>query len=70
MIDQQSNFSPVGLKTKFVGEAQSRKDLEKNVIEREVQLLYNSPECILNTEVSKSGHFRSLREESCNPCCG
>ena len=29
MIDQQSNFSPLGLKTEFVGEAESRKDLEK-----------------------------------------
>ena len=69
MIDQQSNFSPLGLKTEFVGEAQSRKDLEKKVMEGEVQLIYISPEMYSQEfEVPKNAHFRSLREKSCSPC--
>ena len=65
MIDQQSNFSPLGLKTEFVGEAQSRKDLEKKVMDGEVQLIYISPgmysqECEVRRMLTSEVYVKNL----------
>ncbi len=48
MIDQHLKFSPCGLKTEFVGEAQVNKEIEWMVIKGKVQLVYISPESLIN----------------------
>ena len=46
MVD--TKFSPRGLKTDFVGEAQSHEGAEKWVLRGESQLVYISPENLIN----------------------
>ena len=48
MVDQHAKFSPRGLKTDFVGEAQSDEGAEKRVLRGESQLVYISPENLIN----------------------
>ena len=50
MMDQRQQFAPTGLTVEFVGEAQ--KDIEtcSRVVNGDVQLVYISPESLLNTK--------------------
>ena len=54
MMDQTSKYSPKGLSTKFVGEAQTDSDVIRRVLKGQVQLLYISPESILVND-----HYRN-----------
>ena len=49
MIDQQQKFLQRGIKAEFVGQAQVDKAVVKRVLEGDLQLLYISPENLLNT---------------------
>jgi len=48
MMDQKSNFAPKGVDANFVGEAQEDPTTIANVLQGKVQLLFISPELILN----------------------
>lgn len=47
MMDQQSRFTRCGFSTEFVGEAQSNKSVTRRVLSGEVQLVYITPENIV-----------------------
>ena len=48
MMDQQAKFTPRGLKAEFVGKAQTDVEVVKKVLHGDVQLLFISPESIIN----------------------
>lgn len=50
MLDQRQRFTPTGLSVDFVGEAQTDNDVRSRVVNGDVQLVYISPESILNTK--------------------
>ena len=47
MMDQKAKFSPRGIITEFVGEAQVSKEAVMNVLHGKAQLVFISPEGIL-----------------------
>ena len=47
MINQHTKFTPRCLKTEFVGEAHTDVEVVKKVLQGEVQLLFISPENII-----------------------
>ena len=49
MIDQHSKYAPLGLNTEFISELTDFRT-EKKVISEKVQLVYVSPESIINNE--------------------
>ena len=51
MIDQKSRFAPVGLTAEFVGEAQEDPNAVRRVLKGQVQLVYLSPENLINNEL-------------------
>lgn len=54
MIDQQQKFVMKGIKAEFVGEAQTDQAAISRVMKGELQLLYISPESILNSRRYRS----------------
>ena len=54
MMDQQAKFAPRGVTTEFVGEAQSDPAAKVRVLKGEAQLVFISPESILNNEQYRS----------------
>ena len=54
IMDQTSKYSPKGLSTEFVGEAQTDSDVIRRILKGQVQLLYISPESILVND-----HYRN-----------
>ena len=48
VIDQRQKFTPKGLKVEFVGEAQTDESCIKAVLQGKIQLVYISPESLLN----------------------
>ena len=54
MMDQQAKYSPLGLRTEFVGEAQIDAAVKEKVRAGEVQLVYITPECILETSTYRN----------------
>ena len=48
MIDQKAKFSPRSLRTEFIGEAQLDRDAVQQVLAGDVQLVFISPESIIN----------------------
>ena len=55
MMDQQQKFSERGIKAEFVGEAQTDKAIVAKVLRGDLQLLYISPENLLN-----NSNFQSI----------
>lgn len=55
MMDQQEKFMWQGIKTEFVGEAQTDPIVNQKVLGGDLQLLYISPENLLNNK-----RFRSM----------
>ena len=47
MMDQHSKFASRGLKTEFVGEIQKNQDVSRKVLRGEVQLVYITPENLI-----------------------
>ena len=54
MIDQQQKFVMKGIKAEFVGEAQTDQAAISRLMKGELQLLYISPENILNSRRYRS----------------
>lgn len=54
MMDQTQKLQSKGLKTEFVGEAQTDPNVVKRVLEGDLQLLFISPESLLNNEKFRS----------------
>jgi len=54
MVDQQSKFSPKGLSTEYVGEAQPDLAVKRKVLNGDVQLVYISPECLIMNKTYRS----------------
>ena len=48
MMDQRQRFTPTGISVEFVGEVQTDNDACTKVVNGEVQLVYISPESMLN----------------------
>ena len=48
MIDQQAKYAPRGLQTDFVGEEQLDPAVKDRVLQGKVQLVYITPECIID----------------------
>ena len=55
MVDQHHKFAERGIKAEFVGEAQADKAVVAKVLRGDLQLLYISPENLLNNR-----NFRSM----------
>ena len=54
MIDQQSKFARYGLSTEFVGEAQTDKEVSKRVLNGKVQLIFITPENIVENPMFRN----------------
>ena len=48
MMDQKAKFTPQGIVTEFVGEAQDNQAAVENVLQGRVQLVFMSPEALLH----------------------
>ena len=59
MVDQKRNFIHKGITVEFVGDAQDSEEATKSVIRGDVQLVYISPESILNNR-----KFRNMLQNS------
>ena len=63
MMEQRSKFVPRGLNAEFVGEEQTDKSIIQRVIKGKVQLVFISPESILNNPMFRnmlhSQHYRN-----------
>ena len=60
MMDQQSKFTSKGISAEFVGEAQQNKAVIKRVLRGDVQLVYITPESIIENPV-----FRNMLMTPC-----
>ena len=60
MMDQKEKFSTTGIITDFVGEAQTDNDAVSKVISGQVQLVFISPESII-----ENPHFRNMLLSQC-----
>lgn len=54
MIDQRSKFARYGISTEFVGEAQTEKSVVKRVLNGDVQLVYVTPENIVENPIYRN----------------
>ena len=54
MVDQQQKFADKGIKAEFVGEAQTDEAVITRVLQGDLQLLYISPENLLNNPKFRS----------------
>ena len=50
MMDQKAKFEQMGICAEFVGEAQDSKEAKVRVIAGEIQLIFISPESLLNSK--------------------
>jgi len=50
MVDQKRNFKHVGISVEFVGKAQDNEEAIQSVLRGDIQLVYISPEFILNNK--------------------
>ena len=68
MLDQKAKFTPRGLKAEFVGEAQDDPQSIKAVVEGLAQLVYISPESLVENVVYRRMLLSTpyIKEE---PCC-
>ena len=64
MIDQHFKFSPRGLKTDFVGEAQTDPEAEQRILKGISQLVYISPENLLNSKKYRNMLLQPVYEEN------
>lgn len=64
MVDQHAKFLPRGLRTDFVGEVQTDEDAEKRVLKGESQLVYISPENLINNPRYRKMLLRQVYKEN------
>ena len=63
-MDQQAKYSITGLKVEFVGEAQTDLACKKKVLKGEVQLVYITPENIIENKVYREMLLSSVYQEN------
>ena len=63
MIDQKRSFQHKGITVEFVGEAQHDRTAATSVLKGEIQLVYISPECILNNNTFRNMLQKSVYQE-------
>ena len=63
MMDQQAKYSPLGLRTEFVGEAQIDAAVKKKVHAGDVQLVYITLECIIEISTYQNMLFSPPYQE-------
>ena len=63
MIDQKRSFKHKGITVEFVGEAQHDKMAATSVLKGEIQLVYISPECILNNKMFRNMLRKDVYQE-------
>lgn len=51
MMDQRAKYHRTGLDVEFIGEAQTDKQCKKRVLEVKVQLVYITPESIIENRI-------------------
>ena len=54
MMDQRSKYAPRGLQVEFVGGEQNDIDAKRKVLKGEVELVFISPESIVNNPVYRN----------------
>ena len=54
MMDERSKYAPKGLQVEFVGGEQNDIDAKRKVLKGEVQLVFISPESIINNPVYRN----------------
>lgn len=64
MMDQQAKYSPRGLKVEFVGEAQTNLSCKERVLNGEVQLVFITPENIIENKVYREMLLSSVYQEN------
>ena len=64
MMDQQAKYSPRGLKVEFVGEAQTDLSCKERVLSGEVQLVFITPENIIENKVYREMLLSSVYQEN------
>ncbi len=64
MVYQHAKFLPRGLRTDFVGEVQTDEDAEKRVLKGESQLVYISPENLINNPRYRNMLLRQVYKEN------
>ncbi len=64
MVDQTAKFSPKGLKTDFVGEAQTDDEAQKRILNGESQLVYVSPENLIENTKYRRMLLRQVYKEN------
>ena len=64
MMDQQAKYSLTGLKVEFVGEAQTDMLCKTKVLQGQVQLVYITPENIIESKVYREMLLTSVYQEN------
>ena len=64
MLDQKEKFTFMGLIAEFVGSTQDDSDVTKNVLSGKVQLVYISPESVLNNKKFRAMFQREIYQEN------
>ena len=62
-MDQKAKFTPRGIVTEFVGEAQEDQVAIKNVLQGKVQLVFISPEALLHNRAYRSMLLRDTYKQ-------
>ena len=70
MMDQQAKYSLTGLKVEFVGEAQTDLSRKKKVLNGDVQLVFITPENIIEKKVYRDVTVTNLSRELSSTSCG
>ena len=58
MVDQKQNLIQMGISVEFVGEAQCSEEAVQSVVKGEIQLVFISPESMLNNK------FRNMLQKN------
>ena len=64
MLDQKERFIQTGLTVEFVGSAQDDGDATEAVLSGKVQLVYISPESVLNNKKFRGMFLREMYQEN------
>ena len=64
MIDQQAKYSPRGLKVAFLEEAQTDLSCKERVLNEEIQLVFITPENIIDNKVYREMLLSPVYQEN------
>ena len=69
MLDQKERFSCTGLRVEFIGSAQDNEAAIAEVLSGLVQLVYISPECILNNKKFRAMLQKDIYQDKLRALC-